>query len=156
MRNEILKNDKVRYHLNYKQFKKTLAKYESNCNWKEYNRFGFIGKYQFGKSALDATGYGHINFESFKSNPYLFSEKDQEIAMDVLLNINETVMQKSINRYVGFIMLDSIRITRPGILAAAHLAGPANVKEFLDSYGQKNARDRMGTNISDYLNIFSR
>lgn len=156
MRNEILKNDKARYHLNYKQFKKTLAKYESNCNWKEYNRFGFIGKYQFGKSALDATGYGHINFESFKSNPYLFSEKDQEIAMDVLLNINETVMQKSINRYVGFIMLDSIRITRPGILAAAHLAGPANVKEFLDSYGQKNARDRMGTNISDYLNIFSR
>lgn len=156
MRNEIIKNDKVQYRLKYNRFKKTLAKYESNNNWKEYNRFGFIGKYQFGKSALDAAGYNHINLQTFKLNPASFPETDQEKAMDILLKINESVMLKSINKYVGLIMLDSIHITRSGILAAAHLAGPANVKEFLDSFGEKNFKDRMGTHISDYINLFSR
>lgn len=156
MRNEIIKNDKAQYRLKYNRFKKTLAKYESNNNWKEYNRFGFIGKYQFGKSALDATGYGKITLQSFKLNPAFFSEQEQEKAMDILLKINESVMQKSIYKYVGLVMLDSIRITSLGILAAAHLAGPANVKEFLDSFGEKNFKDRMGTHISDYINLFSR
>jgi hypothetical protein len=156
MRNEIIKNDRAQYQIKYTRFKKTLALYESNNNWKEYNRFGFIGKYQFGKSALNATGFGHISLESFKVNPASFSEKDQEQAIDILLRINESVMKRSISKYVGLIVLDSIHITRMGILAAAHLAGPANVKEFLDSWGEKNLKDRMGTHISDYLYRFSR
>lgn len=156
MRSETIKKDKAQFHLKYNRFKRTLAKYESSNNWKEYNRYGFIGKYQFGKSALDATGYGHISLESFKANPASFSEQEQEKAMDILLKINESVMKKSIDRYVGLIVLDSIRITRLGILAAAHLAGPANVREFLDSFGERNFKDRMGTHISDYLYLFSR
>ena len=156
MRTEIIKKDKAQFLLKYNRFKRTLAKYESSNNWKEYSQFGFLGKYQFGKSALDATGYGHISLESFKLNPASFSEQEQEKAMDILLKINESVMKKSINKYVGLIMLDSIRITRMGILAAAHLAGPANVKEFLDSFGQKNFKDRLGTHISDYVYLFSR
>jgi hypothetical protein len=156
MRTEIIRKDKAQYLLKYNRFKKTLARFESNNNWKEYNRFGFIGKYQFGKSALDATGFGHVTLQSFKLNPVSFSEKDQEKAMDILLRINETSMKRSIDKYVGLIMRDTIRITRSGILAAAHLAGPANVKEFLDSFGEKNVQDRMGTHVSDYLTLFSR
>jgi hypothetical protein len=156
MRNDIVKKDKALYQVRYQRFKKTLARYESNNNWKEYNRFGYIGKYQFGKSALEATGYGHVSLQSFKINPASFPEKDQEEAMDILLRINESVMKKSIEKFVGFTMLDSIRITRTGILAAAHLAGPANVKEFLESFGKKNVRDRMGTHVSDYVFRFSR
>jgi hypothetical protein len=76
--------------------------------------------------------------------------------MDKLLKINESIMHGSITQFVGMTMLDTIRITRMGILAAAHLAGPANVKEFLESFGQKNVRDRMGTYISDYVYLFSR
>ena len=156
MRTEIIKKDKAQFHLKYNRFKRTLANYESGNNWKKYNQFGFIGRYQFGKSALDATGYGHITLESFVVNPASFSEEDQEKAMDILLKINESVMNKSINKYVGLTVLDSIRITRLGILAAAHLAGPANVKEFLDSFGLKNVADRLGTHISDYIYLFSR
>ena len=156
MRNETIRNDKALYQLRYSRFKKVLAKYESNNNWKEYNRFGFIGKYQFGKSALDATGYGDITLEKFKCDPASFPEREQEKAMDILLKIHESVMVKSINKYVGLIFNDSIRITRLGILAAAHLAGPANVKEFLDSFGSKNVKDRMGTHVSDYIYLFSR
>ncbi|MCX6223508.1 MAG: transglycosylase family protein, partial [Bacteroidia bacterium] len=156
IREEIIKKDKTQFLLKYNRFKKTLAKFESSNNWKEYNKFGYIGKYQFGRSALDATGYGNISLESFKINPASFSEQEQEKAMDILLKINETVMKKSINKFVGLVLLDSIRITRPGILAAAHLAGPANVKEFLESFGEKNVKDRMGTHVSDYLYHFSR
>jgi len=156
MRTDIIKKDKAQFLIKYNHFKKTLARYESGNNWKEYNRFGFIGKYQFGKSALDATGYGNISLESFKMNPASFPEQEQEKAMDVLLKINESVMKTTINKFVGLIMLDTIRITRMGILAAAHLAGPANVKEFLDSFGQKNVKDRLGTHVSDYISLFSR
>ncbi len=155
MRDDIIKKDKAQFRVKYYRFKKLLAKYESENNWKEFSRFGFIGKYQFGKSALDATGYGNISLEAFKSDPGSFSEQQQEKAMDILLKINESVMIKSIDRYVGLIFYDSIPITRMGILAAAHLAGPANVKEFLESFGAKNYRDRMGTRISDYLYHFS-
>jgi hypothetical protein len=155
MRNDIIKKDKAQFRVKYYRFKKLLAKYESENNWKEYSRFGFIGKYQFGKSALDATGYVNVSLQEFMTNPSSFSEQEQEKAMDILLKINESVMVKSINKYVGLIFYDSIPITRMGILAAAHLAGPANVKEFLDSFGKKNFQDRLGTRISDYLYRFS-
>ncbi len=156
MRNDIIKKDKSQYRVRYFRFKKLLAKYESANNWKEYNQFGFIGKYQFGQSALDATGYGHITFENFKLNPASFPEQDQEKAMDILLKINESVMGKSIDKFVGLIFFDSIPLTRMGILAAAHLAGPANVREFLESFGERNFKDKMGTRISDYVYRFSR
>lgn len=156
MREETIRKDKAQYQVRYHRFKKILANYESNNNWKEYNRYGYIGKYQFGRSALNATGNGHISFTDFKSNPSVFPEKEQEKAMDALLKINESVMRKSIEKYVGLTILDSIRLTRSGILAAAHLAGPANVKEFLESFGARNVRDRMGTYVSDYIRLFSR
>jgi len=156
MRKEIITKDKARFHVKYSHFKKSLAKLESRNNWTEYNRYGFIGKYQFGKSALEATGYGHVTAIDFKTNPGVFPESDQERAMDILLRLNESVMRDCFDRYVGYTILDTIPITRAGILAAAHLAGPANVKEFLQSFGEKDSKDRMGTRISDYLYQFSR
>jgi hypothetical protein len=156
MRKEIINKDKNQYHIRYGRFKKSLAKMESRNNWTEHSRYGFIGKYQFGKSALAATGFGNITAIEFKTNPNVFPEADQEKAMDILLRLNESVMKDCFDRYVGYTVHDTIRITRAGILAAAHLAGPANVKEFLQSFGIKDSQDRMGTRISDYLYQFSR
>ena len=156
IRTEILKKDRKDYQSNYSHFKKALARYESRNNWKEYNRYGYIGKYQFGRSALNATGYSHITLEGFKRDPQVFPEMDQEKAMDALLHINESALNDCIQDFVGYTTCDTIRITRMGILAAAHLSGPANVKEFLESSGRENPRDRMGTHLSDYIYIFSR
>jgi hypothetical protein len=156
MRKEIITKDKAKFNQQYQQFKKALAKLESRSNWTEYNRYGFIGKYQFGKSALEATGYGHVTASDFMDDPAVFPESDQEKAMDILLRLNESVMKDCFDLYVGYTVLDTIPLTRAGILAAAHLAGPANVKEFLESFGEKDAKDRMGTRISDYLYQFSR
>ena len=156
IRVEILKKDLKDYQIKYSHFKKVLSKHESRNNWKEYNRYGYIGKYQFGRSALNATGYSHITLEDFKKNPHIFPETDQEKAMDILLQLNESALNDQIKNYVGYTLCDTIRITRMGILAAAHLSGPANVKEFLESSGRENPRDRMGTHLSDYFYIFSR
>lgn len=156
MRKEIVNQDQKQYYTHYRSFKKELAKFESRNNWMEYNRFGFIGKYQFGKSALEATGFDHVTFKDFKANPSVFPEKDQEKAMDILLKLNESSLNDLFDRYVGYTLGDSIRITRTGILAAAHLAGSANVRQYLESFGTKDLRDRMGTRISDYLSRFSR
>ena len=43
-----------------------------------------------------------------------------------------------------------------GILAAAHLSGPGNVKKFLRNKGATdfNKKDANGTSISDYIRIF--
>ncbi len=140
----------------YNRFKNSLARFESRNNWKEFNRYGFIGKYQFGKSALEATGYGSVSVTEFRVNPGIFPEADQEKAMDALLKINESSLHDYFRRYVGYTVSDSIRITRAGILAAAHLAGSANVRQYLESFGSKDLKDRMGTSISDYLYRFSR
>jgi len=155
MRKEIITSDKTDYHRNYSRFKLSLARMESRNNWLEYNRYGFIGKYQFGKSALEATGYSHVNYREFRTNPGIFPEKEQEKAMDILLKLNESSLSDLFNRFVGFSINDSIRITRAGILAAAHLAGSANVRQYLESFGSHERSDRMGTSISDYLYRFS-
>jgi len=151
MRETTIRNDKNLYRENYQKFKSNLAKMESSNDWTKYNPFGYIGKYQFGQDALEATGYGHVDFISFIENPSIFTETDQEKAMDRLLKLNEQVLRPYIRSYVGHMMLDSIRITRSGLMAAAHLAGPGNVKRFLESAGQFNPKDRMGTFLSDYL-----
>ncbi len=155
MREHLIRNDKADYRKNYMQFKRELASLESSNDWTRYNLYGYIGKYQFGQDALEATGFGHVNFNTFVQDPGTFSENEQEQAMDRLLKLNEQVLRPYIHRYVGHKVLDSITITRSGLLAAAHLAGPGNVKRFLESEGSFNPKDRMGTRLSDYLSGFA-
>lgn len=136
------------------EFKLAIASKESSNNWKNYNPYGYIGKFQFGHAALKSTGFGHVDFVDFMNNPSVFPEKDQDKAMDSLLHINEFVLGNYISEYEGQVYLDSIRITKIGLLAASHLAGPGNVKRFLKTNGSYNPQDQMGTRLSDYLVTF--
>lgn len=160
VRSKMLKDKRLRDRLAYdrslEDFKFALAQKESSNNWKKYNPYGYIGKFQFGQAALDLTGYGHVTFYKFIENPAVFPEKDQEIAMDSLLKFNEYVLKDYIEEYVGSYILDSILITRKGLLAASHLAGPGNVKRFINSNGSYNPMDQLGTRLSDYLITFAR
>lgn len=144
-------DQEIIYQKNLRHFKYALADKESANDWKNYNPYGYIGKFQFGKAALQSTGFGNIDFVDFMNNPSIFPEKDQEKAMDSLLRINQFILKDYINDYEGDFILDSIKITRTGLLAAAHLAGPGNVKKFLDTEGRYNPKDQLGTRLSDYL-----
>lgn len=128
-------------------FKDALGFKESQGNYFVVNDFGYMGKYQFGKSTLKQIGIG--NADEFLNNPRL-----QESALNVYLARNKWVLRNDIQRYSGK-YVGGVYITESGILAAAHLAGPGNVKRFLRSGGTVEFSDGFGTSLKYYLRKFS-
>lgn len=130
----------------YVGFKQAVAIKESQGLYKLVNRFGYMGKYQFGKSALKALGIK--DSKAFLNNPGL-----QERAFKALLAKNKWELRKEIHRFDGQI-IKGVKITESGLLAAAHLAGAGSVKSFLHSNGNKAFRDGFGTSLKTYIKKF--
>jgi len=120
---------------------------ESRNRYGVVNRFGYMGKYQFGRKTLDHLGFKKISNEEFLSSPEI-----QEEAMLELLRHNRHVMRRTTKKYANTIVR-GILVTESGILAGAHLAGPRAVKRFLR--GGKNKKDGLGTPVSSYIKKFS-
>jgi len=119
---------------------------ESSNRYDVVNKWGYMGKYQFGRKTLKNLGYD-VTRKEFLNSPIL-----QEKAMLDLLNHNKKILQKYINYWDGKKINGTI-ITESGILAAAHLAGPGNVKRFLKE--GKEFKDGNGTKLTRYLTQFS-
>lgn len=120
---------------------------ESGNDYKAVNRFGYLGRYQFGRATLNNLGYRDINNRAFLSDPEL-----QEQVMLELLQHNYGILKRYIEKYDGKVV-HGIEVTTSGILAAAHLAGPRNVKRWFNS--GKDFKDGFGTKLSTYLENFS-
>lgn len=133
-------------------FLDSIAFSESSGNPQAYNKYGYIGKYQFGHATRKQTGFGHIKFWNFVKDPEIWSETDQDSAMIRLLNRNEYYLVGIISKYDNTV-IGNDTITKSGILAAAHLAGATGVRRYFD-YGI-NPRDAFGTSLEDYLVRFS-
>ena len=127
-------------------FLEAIGMRESSNRYDEVNGWGYMGKYQFGKRTLKSLGYD-VSKEQFLNSPYL-----QEKAMLDLLLHNKKILQKYIDKWEGK-TINGNEITESGILAAAHLAGPGNVKRFLRK--GKEFRDGNGTKLTSYLTQFS-
>lgn len=134
-------------------FNRKMRKRESPI-WTKVNQYGYIGTYQFGRSALIATGYGHITVDSFKINPYIWPPEEQEKAMNRLIKINKKILAKFIEEYKGD-TIKGIVVTEHGLLAAAHLGGAGGTIKFLKSKGTYDPEDANGTHISTYLREFA-
>jgi hypothetical protein len=128
-------------------FKEALAFKESQGDYFTINTLGYLGKYQFGIGTLQLMGV--YNATKFLNDPTL-----QERVFRTNLARNKWILRRDIHRFVGK-RVKGIEISESGILAAAHLAGPGNVKKFLRSYGQWDVQDAYGTSISNYLEQFS-
>ena len=128
-------------------FKESLAFKESRGNYFTVNTLGYLGKYQFGIGTLELVGIYDTSI--FLSDPAL-----QEAAFRSNVSRNKWILRKDIIRYNGK-KIRGILITESGILAAAHLSGPGNVKRFLRSNGTFNVSDAFGSFLSDYLKQFS-
>ncbi len=76
-----------------------------------------------------------------------------EKAFVALLSKNKYELQEYINYFDGKIV-DGVKITESGILAAAHLGGTGSVKRFLNSNGEKKCKDDYGTSVKTYLKDF--
>lgn len=131
----------------YIGFKEALGFKESQGNYSTVNTFGYLGKYQFGKETLKLIGI---------YNPILFlnNAELQEKAFLANAERNKWILRKDIKRFVGK-TINGVVITESGILAAAHLAGPGNVKKYLRSYGANSFSDAFGTSITYYMKKFS-
>ena len=119
---------------------------ESGNRYHITNKWGYMGKYQFGKSTLKGLGF-KVTKEEFLSNPQL-----QEEAMMALLLHNKEKLQKYIDVFDGQ-TINGMLITESGILAAAHLGGQGSVKRYF-KHG-KVFRDGYGTKITSYMEKFS-
>lgn len=128
-------------------FKEALAFKESRGDYSSVNTLGYLGKYQFGKETLKLIGIYDV--EDFLNNPEL-----QERAFIANAERNKWILRKDIKRFVGK-KINGILITESGILAAAHLAGPGSVKNYLRSYGLENFSDAYGTSMEYYMKKFS-
>lgn len=131
----------------YIGFKEALGFKESSGNYSVINEFGYMGKYQFGKSTLKMIGI-------YDSKLFLKDASLQEKAFKQNVSRNKWILRKDIERFRGR-YINGVKVTESGILAAAHLAGAGNVQKYLRSYGATNFKDAYGTSISHYLRNFS-
>jgi len=129
-------------------FKEFLGFFESGSDYNKINRFGYLGKYQFGKGTLKIYGVSDLN--NFIKSPEI-----QERVFLMNVKRNKWILRREIKKYSN-IFFGDLYISESGILAAAHLSGPGNVKKFLRNKASKdfNKKDANGTSISDYIRIF--
>ena len=127
-------------------FLNSIGMRESSNRYDVVNGWGYMGKYQFGKRTLKNLGYD-ISKKEFLNSPHI-----QEMAMLDLLSHNKKILQSYINQYSG-VVVDGTKITESGILAAAHLGGPGNVKRYFKK--GKQFKDGNGTKLTSYLTKFS-
>ena len=128
-------------------FAQKMAYKESRGILHLVNPYGYMGKYQFGRSTLRNVGV--YDFKDFLKNPAL-----QEEAIEALLSINKWELRKEIRNYSGRV-INGIKITESGLLAAAHLAGASSVKTYLRSNGKNGFKDGFGTSLKSYIKRFN-
>lgn len=130
----------------YLGFKEAVGFKESGGRYRIINEFGYLGKYQFGKGTLELLGI--YDLQQFLDAPEL-----QEAAFYANAARNKWILQRDIKRFEGKI-INGVKVTESGILAAAHLAGPGSVKKYLRSGGVVAFSDAFGTSLAYYLKKF--
>jgi len=126
-------------------FLDALAFKESSNRYHVSNQYGYMGKYQFGQATLKGLGY-HVSREEFINDP----ELQEEAMIDLLLHNREYLLDY-IEDWEGK-TVNGIVVTESGILAAAHLGGQRNVRNFFRY--NKDFEDGNGTKLSYYLERF--
>ena len=128
-------------------FKEAVGFKESQGRYSVVNTFGYMGKYQFGRGTLKLIGV--YNTQAFMKDPNI-----QEKAFEANLSRNKWVLRRDIKRFTGRV-IGGVKVTESGILAAAHLGGPGNVKKFLRSYGATVFSDAYGSSVRYYMKKFA-
>ena len=130
----------------HSEFLKAIGFKESGNRYDIVNRFGYMGKYQFGKRTLRGLGF------KMSEDEFLNSPKIQEEAMYKLLQSNKKYLQKYINKYDGKI-IHGVLVTESGQLAAEHVGGENRKKKWFRT--GKIRKDGNGVKITTYMERFS-
>ena len=128
-------------------FAQKMAYKESRGILHLVNPYGYMGKYQFGKSTLRTVGI--YDFQEFLRNA-----RWQDKAFEALIAKNKWELRKEIQKFSGKV-INGVEITESGLIAAAHLGGAGSVKKYLRSNGRNGFKDGFGTSLSSYIKKFS-
>jgi len=131
--------------VSHQQFLNAIGHRESSNNYNVVNRFGYMGKYQFGKSTLKTLKI-NVSRTEFINNPEL-----QEHAMQQNLIYNQKKLKRYIKKYDNTIV-NGILVTESGLLAAAHLGGAGSVRKWFRT--GKAIKDGNGVKITSYMKEF--
>ena len=150
--NEIIVEEKVEVSVphvgkSFAGFAQKMAYRESRGILHLVNPFGYMGKYQFGKSTLRTVGV--YDFQEFLRNA-----EWQDKAFQALIARNKWQLRNEIEKYSGKV-INGIEITESGLVAAAHLGGAGSVKKYLRSNGRSGFKDGFGTSLSSYIKKFA-
>ena len=106
----------------------------------------YVGELQFGEARLsdykNATG-ASFDLDEFQKNPNLQSKVG-------LWHIRD------IDRYIDQLGELAEGYDRNGLRAVAHLGGKEGMKKWLESKGEANPSDELGTSLTKYYNKFSK
>lgn len=127
-------------------FREAIAFRESRGKLSLVNPFGYMGKYQFGRSTLRTIGI-------YDFNTFLHNAEWQNKAFTALIARNKWELRKEIEKYCGRV-INGVEITESGLLAAAHLGGAGSVKKYLRSNGRSGFKDGFGTSLRSYIKKF--
>lgn len=124
-------------------FRKLLAQAESGCNPMCVSKSGYYrGLYQIGRAAAQ---------DADISYDYLLDSSYSEIALIKVMQRNKELLG-DYSHYLGKV-IDSVRVTEAGILAAAHLRGHVYARKWLETNGKINGKDANGTSVKDYMEL---
>ena len=152
------------------EFYNDLGARESGGNYRSVNKYGYIGKYQMGEAAMEDAGYYKKPSRRYNNDwSGQFTGKDGVYSVEDFLN-NEQAQENAqtrfkqaqwnqlkaigVDKYIGK-EINNVEVTPSGLLAAAHLKGPGEVKKYLLSEGKNNPKDAFGTSVESYMKNFS-
>lgn len=154
----------------YSDFVDSLGQRESGNDYGCENKFGFLGRWQFGKPRLYDLGISIDGYAPKGMIPKLLVSKSQflkdkdlqdRLMLKHVMSLRDSLGQKYA-KYLGK-EIQGIRITLSGMIAATHLKGEGvkdkdapNSKQGLRHFllYDKNPTDGLGTPISEYINKF--
>jgi hypothetical protein len=81
-----------------------------------------------------------------------------DVQADAAIHLAEINWERIKHKAVDKIdkVINGVRVTQAGLMAAAHLTGPGAVKKWLETDGKESASDANGTKIEDYLKLYLR
>lgn len=132
-----------------------LGETESNNDYQVINRFGYMGKYQFGKSTLRLLkSKGLLEITDNQIHNFIHHPELQEEAVRVLTEDNRRVLKRyGLDKYIGKTIMGT-KITMNGMLAGSHLLGVGAVNQFVKSNGRIIKKDGNNTTVLDYMEKF--
>ena len=151
------------------EFYTDLGIRESSGNYKAKNRYGYLGKYQMGESAMIDAGYYKKTSHNYNNDwsgqftgkdgvysvqDFLNNRQAQENAQKAFKQAQWRYLQNSgATKYLGQ-TINGIKITPAALLGGAHIGGHVKVGDYVRSAGKIDGKDANGVPVSEYMRKF--